>query len=188
MKNSKFKKIDIINIAAIFVTISSLCASVSWISSSKAGGQANDLKTAALSFMILRLESSTQASTELVQAQSYLTQAGMYYAETDSVDDNDLKSYLTDLGNQSINMSNFHSSVSQDAENRAENYYTNFSETLEKATRFGGIADLRSTGALIFTISAIIASTVGLFKRKEIMYVYFPIFIVAVSHLVVSLL
>jgi len=187
MIKSIFKKFDIINIAAIFVTISSLCASVSWISSSKAGGEANDLKTAALGYMILRLESSTQASTELVQAQSYLTQAGMYYAEADSADDNDLKYYLTDLGNQSIEMSNFHSSVSQNAENRAENYYTNYSETLGKAKQSGSIADLRSTGALIFTISAIVASTVGLFKRKEIIYVYFPIFIIALSHLVASL-
>jgi hypothetical protein len=188
MKTLKIKKIDIINIAAIFVTISSLCASVSWISSSKAGGEANDLKTAALGFMILRLESSTQASTELVQAQSYLTQAGMYYAEADSVDDNDLKSYLTDLGNQSIEMSKFHTSVSQEAENRAQNYFTNYSIALGKSMQFGDMAVLRSTGALIFTISAIIASTVGLFKRKEIMYVYFPIFIIALSHLLVSLI
>ena len=61
-----------------------MCASVSWISSSKAGGEANDLKTAALGYMILRLESSTQTSIELVQAQTYLTQAGMYFAEADS--------------------------------------------------------------------------------------------------------
>ena len=165
-----------------------MCASVSWISSSKAGGEANDLKTAALGYMILRLESSTQTSTELVQAQTYLTQAGMYFAEADSEEDKDLKSYLLDLGNQSIEMSNFHSSVSENAENRAQNYYTNYSVTLDKATQFGNVAALRSTGALIFTMSAIVASTVGIFKRKEIMYAYFPIFIIAVSHLVISLL
>ena len=85
-------------------------------------------------------------------------------------------------------MSNFHSSVSENAENRAQNYYTNYSVTLDKATQFGNVAALRSTGALIFTISAIVASTVGIFKRKEIMYVYFPIFIIGVSHLAISLL
>ena len=122
--------------------------------------------------MILRLESQTQASTEMVQAQSYLTQAGMYYAESDSVDDEDLKSYLTDLGNQSIEMSNYHLEVSKVMENRAINFYTNYSTSLNKAKKLGHIADLRSTGALIFTISAIVASTVGIFKRKEIIYVY----------------
>jgi len=188
MKKPKIKKIDIINIAAILVTISSLCASVSWISSSKAGGDANDLKTAALGYMILRLESSTQASTELVQAQTYLTQAGMYFAEADAEDDKDFKSYLISLGNQSIDMSNFHSLVSENAENRAQNYYDNYSVTLDKATQLGNAADLRSTGALIFTMSAIVASTVGIFKRKEIMYAYFPILIIAVSHLLISLL
>ena len=123
----KLRKIDVINIAAILVTISSLCASVSWISSSKAGGEANDQKTAALGYMILRLESSTQASTELVQAQTYLTQAGMYFAEADAEIDADLKSYLNDLGNQSIEMSNFHTSVSEEAEIRANNYFNNYS-------------------------------------------------------------
>ena len=138
--------------------------------------------------MILRLESSTQASTELVQAQTYLTQAGMYYAEADSEDDKDLKSYLNDLGNQSIEMSNFHTSVSENAENRTQNYFTNYSVTLDKTTYFGNIAALRSAGALIFTISAIVASVVGIFKRKEIMYVYFPIFIIAVAHFAISLI
>jgi len=85
-------------------------------------------------------------------------------------------------------MSNYHSSVSVNAENRAENYYINYSVTLDKAKQLGNVADLRSTGALIFTISAIIASMVGLFKRKEIIYVYFPIFIIGVAHLVISLL
>jgi len=188
MKKTKFNKIDLINVAAIFVTISSLCASVSWISSSKAGGEANDLKTAALGYMILRLESSTQASTELVQAQTYLTQAGMYFAEADAEDNSELKSYLNDLGNQSIEMSNYHTTVSVNLENRAQNYYSNYSQTLDKATQFGNVASLRSTGALIFTISAIVASIVGIFKRKEIMYVYFPIFIIAASHLAISLI
>jgi hypothetical protein len=48
MKKLKNKKIDFINIAAIFVTIASLLSSVSWIGSSNAGGEADDLKTAAL--------------------------------------------------------------------------------------------------------------------------------------------
>lgn len=111
----------------------------------------------------------------------------MYFAEADSEDDADLKSYLNDLGNQSIEMSNFHTSVSEDAEKRANNYFNNYSESLDKATKNGNIDSLRSTGALIFTISAIVASTIGIFKRKEIMYVYIPIFIIAASYLAYSL-
>ena len=49
--------------------------------------------------MILRLESSTKSSTELVQAQPYLTQAGMYFAEADAEENIEIKSYLIELGN-----------------------------------------------------------------------------------------
>jgi len=49
--------------------------------------------------MILRLESSTKSSTELVQAQTYLTQAGMYFAEADAEENIEIKSYLIELGN-----------------------------------------------------------------------------------------
>ena len=72
---------------------------MSWISSSKAGGEADDLKTTALVYMILRLESSTKSSTELVQAQTYVTQAGMYFAEADAEENIEIKSYLIELGN-----------------------------------------------------------------------------------------
>lgn len=188
MRRLRIKIVEIANLAAILVTIASLLASVCWISSGKAGGQANDMKTAALGFMILRLESSTQASTALVQAQSYITQAGMYFAEADSTDDEELKSYLNDLGNQSLEMSNFHSSVSENSEKRAESYYDNYSKTLELSAKHGKVADYRSTGALIFSVSAILASCGVLFKRKEVLYVYIPIFIIALSYLVFSLL
>jgi len=154
MKKLKNKKIDFIDIAAIFVTIPSLLSSVSWIGSSNAGGEADDLKTAALGFMILRLESQTQASTELIQAQTYLTQAGMYYAEADSEYDNETKSYLIDLGNQSIEMSNYHASVAIEAENRTQNYFENFSTSLERATKLGNLASQRTTSALILYLSS----------------------------------
>jgi hypothetical protein len=187
LKKLKIKKIDFIYIAVIFVTIASLFSSVSLIGSSNAGGEADDLKTAALGFMILRLESQTQASIELVQAQTYLTQAGMYYAEADSENDKETKSYLIDLGNQSIEMSNYHASVAVEAENRTQNYIENFSTSLERATKLGNLASQRTTSALIFTISAIVASVVGIFKREEILYVFFPIFLIAIYYLVMSI-
>ncbi len=188
MRKSRIKMGEIVNVAAILVTIASLLASVCWISSGKAGSEANDMKTAALGFMILRLESSTQASTALVQAQSYLTQAGMYFAEADSAEDEELKSYLNDLGNQSLEMSTFYSSVAKDSENRAQSYYDKYNETLESSTEFGKQADYRSTGALIFSVAAIMASCGVLFKRKEILYVFIPIFIMGLSYLLISLL
>jgi hypothetical protein len=179
---------DIANIAAILVTISSLLASVSWISSSKAGGQADDQKTAALGFMILRLESSTEASTGLVQAQSYLTQAGMYFAEADSSNDESLKSYLESLGFDSLNMSHFYSAVAEESEIRAESYYDNYTKTLNLSNTFSKKADNRSTGALIFNVSAIVASACVLFKRKEFLYVYIPIFMIGLYYTLVSLI
>ena len=115
MKQIKITTRNIANVAAILVTIASLLASVSWISSSKAGGEADDKKTAALGFMILRLESSTEASTALVQAQSYLTQAGMFFAEADATEDEQLKLYLDGLGFQSLNMSNFYTSLAENS-------------------------------------------------------------------------
>jgi len=186
LKKFKNKLIEIASLAAILVTIASLMASVCWISSSKAGGEANDLKTAALGFMLLRLESATQASNTMVQAQTYLTQAGMYYAEADSENESELKSYLISLGDQSLEMSEFQTSIAENSEIRAQAYYSNYSETLDLANVYGKVADYRSTGALIFTMSAIVASSCGLFKRKEILYVYFPLFILALSFLIAS--
>ena len=188
MKKLKIKMSEVVNIAAILVTIASLLASVSWIASSKAGSQANDMKTAALGFMILRLESSTEASTALVQAQSYLTQAGMYFAEADASDEKDLKLYLISLGNQSLEMSAFYASVAEQSENRTWSYYTKYNETLALSTEYGKLADYRSTGALIFNVSAITASGGVLFKRKELLYVFIPIFFLGLYYLIVSLL
>ena len=187
MKKSKISIKDVANIAAILVTLASLLASVSWISSSKAGGEADDTKTAALGFMILRLESSTESSTALVQAQSYLTQAGMYFAEADAAEDEQLKSYLDDLGFQSLNMSHFYTAVAENSEARAQSYFTNYSETLDLSTIFDRRADNRSTGALIFNVAAIVASSCVLFKRKELLYVYTPIFLIGLYYLLISM-
>jgi hypothetical protein len=187
MVKVKVKIGEIASFAAILVTIASLLASICWISSSRAGGESDDMKTAALGFMILRLESATQASTSLVQAQSYLTQAGMYFAQADSADDKELQSYLNELGNQSLDISTYHASLADDAEQRSQAYYDNYSLALSSAKEKSTIADYRSTGALLFTMSAIVASSAGLFKRKEILYVYLPIFFVALSFLIISL-
>lgn len=179
---------EIANLAAILVTVASLFAAVSWITSGKAGSEASDSKTAALGFMMLRLESSTEASTALVQAQSYLTQAGMYYAYADKENDDNTRAYLINLGDQAVAMSNFYSSVAENAENRAQSYYDNYEEAIAVAAAFGKASDYRSTGALIFNMSAIVASCGVIFKRMEILYAYVPIFAVGFFYLIVSLL
>ena len=58
----------IVNAAAVLAVVASLLAAVCWITSGKAGGAADDEKMGAISAMILRLESSTEASTARVQA------------------------------------------------------------------------------------------------------------------------
>ena len=138
--------------------------------------------------MMLRLEEQTEASTSWVQAQSYLTQAGMYYAEADSTDDKELKSYLNSLGNQSIELSNFYMISANISENKSEQFFDEYDKALALATTSGKLADYRSTGALVFNVSAIIASGTVLFKRKELLYVYIPLFILGLYYLILSLL
>lgn len=179
---------EITNVAAFLVTIATLFASLSWISSGKAGGQADDLKTAALGYMMLRLEAATQASTALVQAQSYLTQAGMYYAEADSAENDELKAYLNHLGDQSMEMSNFQSQVAKDAEQKAQSYYEEYSQALETSGKFGKVSDYRSTAALILNVSASVASGAVLFRKRLLLVVFGPIFLLGLCYLVASLL
>jgi len=185
-KRSK-SRLSIISIAAILATLASFFAAVSWITSGKAGGVASDRKTAALGIMILRLESETNASTARVQVQTYLTQAGMYYAYAEKEDNEDVKRYLENLGDMSLAMSNYYIGVAENEENRAQTYYDDYLEALDTAKAFGGTADYRSTGALIFNVSAIVASCGVILKRKEILYVYIPIFALGISYLTLSL-
>jgi flagellar basal body-associated protein FliL len=178
---------DVTGVAAVLVAIATLFASLSWISSGKAGGQASDLKTAVLGFMMLRLEAATESSNALVQAQSYLTQAGMYYAEADSADDAELKTYLTDLGDQSIELSEFQTSTARDAEARAQGYFEEYQRTLDEASVSGRIADLRSTAALILNVSATVASMVVLLRRRGLLLLFAPVFFLGIGYLVASL-
>jgi len=184
---NQFRPGDIANVAAILVMVATMFASLSWISSGRASGQANGLKTASLGFMMLRLEAATQSSNALVQAQSYLTQAGMYYAEADATDDEELKKYLNGLGDQSMEMSEFQTSVAKDSEQKAQSYYENYSEALAKSSEFDKVGALRATAALILNVSATVASGVVLFRRKVLLYVFAPIFFLGLSYLIASL-
>jgi len=135
----------------------------------------------------LRLESETNASTARIQVQTYLTQAGMYYAYAEKEDNEIVKRYLENLGDMSLSMSNFYVGVAENEENRAQMYYDYYEEALDAATAFGKVADYRSTGALIFNMSAVVASCGVILKRWEILYVYIPIFALGLSYLALSL-
>lgn len=177
----------VISAAAILVTIASLFAAICWITSGKASGEASDRKTAALGFMMLRLESSTEASTARTEQQTYFTQAAMYYAYAQIATDNENKAILENLGNLSYSMSEFKRLVAENSENRAQSYYDAYEKAIDLATTSAKVADYRSTGALIFNISAIVASCGVLLKRKELLYVFLPIFAIGAYYLIISL-
>ncbi len=177
-----------VNIAAILVTLAALLAAACWITSGKAGGEASDRKTAALGFMMLRLESATEASTSRVQAQSYLTQAAMYLAYAERESNENIRLYLENLWYTSLALSNSELLEAENAENKANLYYNSYEEALSSAAAWGKVADLRSTGALIFNVSATLASLGILLKRKEVLYVYFPIFAIGLFYLITSFL
>ena len=181
------EKPNIANIAAILVTVASLFAAVSWISSGKAGGEESDHKTAALGFMMLRLEAATEASTARVEQQTYVTQAAMYLAYMQNTTDNEIRAVLEDLWENSLKTARDRGMEAENAENRADKYLNAYEEAIDSATAFGRISDYRSTGALIFNMSAIVASCGVILKRREILYVFIPIFAFGMGYLILSL-
>ena len=191
MKKAKSKWIEIpkfVNIAAILVTVAAMLAAVCWITSGKAGGEASDRKTAALGFMMLRLESETSTSNYLTRAQMYTTLADISLARAEATDNTELKEYLENAWYNNMVMANFYAEQAVDAENRAQTYYDSYENTLASATTYGRAADYRSTGALIFNVSATLASLGVLLKRKEVLYVYFPIFAIGLFYFIMSFL
>ena len=174
------------NLTIVFISLSSLFATVSWIGSSKASGPAGDYKTAALGIMVLRLESETEASNYRTQAQMSVTLADIAFARSDSTDNVELKAYLDNLGYTYLAMVDFYLLQSENAENRAQAYYEDYSNKLDMAGELGDVADFRSTAALIFTAAAIVGSSGTLIKRKELIYLAIPIFVIAWYFLISS--
>jgi hypothetical protein len=138
--------------------------------------------------MILRLESSTEASNALIQAQTYLTQAGIYLEYANRENDENVKSYLENLWYTSLMQSDFYSSVAENAENKAQSYYYVYENSLESATNNDNVAGNRTTGALIFNVGTVLAECAVLVKRRELLYVFLPIFAIGVYYLAISLL
>ncbi|MBC7092724.1 hypothetical protein H5T53_01755 [Candidatus Bipolaricaulota bacterium] len=188
MPNLRIRLWDVATVAALLATLSTAFASMSWISAGKAGGVAGDQKTAALGVMILRLEAVTEASNALVQAQTYLTQAAMYYAQAETAGDEELKAFLEGLGDQSLQISQTRTKAAEDWKGRSESYYAKYEEALNQAAEYGNKSDHRSTAALIFNVSAAMASLMVIFKRWKLLLVYAPIFFVGLYYFVASFL
>jgi len=167
------------DLAIVFVSLSSLFATVSLIYSGRASGPASDYKTEALGISILWLGSSTDASTATLRAETYLTQAALYLEYAQKENDNIVKSYLYDIVDTLENKSTFYISVAENAENKAQAYSENFSNRLDMAKNLGNMADYRSNAALMFTVAAIVGSSGTLLKRKEVIYLAIPVFIIA---------
>lgn len=177
---------DITNVAAILVTIASLFAAISWISSGGAGSEASSSRMSALGFMMLRLECVTEASSSRVQAQSYLTQAGMYLAYSEKEENLEVKAYLENLWYQSIQLSNFFTEIAENAEGRAVLYSDAYENAMSQTSLFDSISELRSTAALLFNVSAIIASCAVLFRKRFLLYIYLPSFVTGLYYLLSS--
>jgi len=177
---------NVTSIAAILVTIASLFAAISWITSSDAGNDASSSRISALGFMMLRLECITEGSNSRVQAQSYLTQAGMYLAYSEKEENQEVKEYLENLWSESIQLSNFYIEKAENAEARSEFYYGSYENAMDRSAHLGQISENRSTAALLFNVSAIIASCAVLFKKRVLLYVYVPFFLSGLYYLLIS--
>jgi hypothetical protein len=182
----RLRRGDVTSVAAVLVTMATLFASLSWILSGSAVGKAGDLKTAALGFMMLRLEAATEASNSLVQAQTYLTQAAMYYAQADAAEDEAVRPTIEGLGDQSIEMSNSQASLAQEAGARSDAYYEAYADALARGSSLGEIASRRSTAALILNVSASLASFAVLFKRRGVLVLFAPVFLIGLSYFAAS--
>jgi len=178
----------IVNIAAVLAVIASLLAAVCWITSGKAGGAADDEKMNALSKMLLRLESSTESSNAQIKAQTYLTQAAMYAAYAEMATDNENKAILENMWYQSWVMSEYWLVVAENNENSARTYGSAYENHLQLAAKIDNAAGNRSTGALIFNVAAVLAECAVLIKRKELLYVFIPIFVIGAYYLTMSVL
>jgi len=174
------------NLTIVFISLSSLFATVSWIGSSKASGPAGDYRTEALSITIFWLGSSTEASTALLRAETYWTQAMVYYEYAGKENDENIKRYLENIVDTLLEKSNFYISVAENADNKAQAYSENFSDRLDTAKNLGNVADHRSTAALIFTAAAIVGSSGTLLKRREVIFLAIPIFVIAWYFLISS--
>jgi len=138
--------------------------------------------------MMLRLEAATDTYTKTSEANVYLTTAELFLIQAQSTDNAELKSYLENRAFNMAQQANFNLLYAENAENLSNTYSDKVTESLGIAETFGKQAETRSTGAILFTITAIIGSCGTLLKRREIVLAALPLFAIAAYYLMTSFL
>ena len=111
----------------------------------------------------------------------------MYAAYAEKATDNENKAILENLWYQSWVISEYWLAVAENHENRAAVYGSAYENHLQLAAELDNASGNRSTGALIFNVAAMLAECAVLIKRKELLYVFLPIFAIGAYYLIVSL-
>ncbi len=180
---------DIAKIAAVLVSIASVLATICWVSSSMSGGKTEQYRSATLANMILRLDATTLVYTETVKANTYLVLSDMYYQRAQAENENlDLKSYYENMEIIYMSMATYSAEVADNMRGNIEKYDNQLESLTDKVLASSGVSDNRATAALIFAISSLISSSVIILKRREILYLIIPTWLVAFYFLIVSLL
>jgi hypothetical protein len=160
------------------VSIASIFATISWISSGRASSEASDYETSSLGFMMVRLESEFEYYSLCSQVETNLVQARVALIE--NYPEGEWEYYIGRAENLQLEAMN--------AYQRAQSYAENVDTLLDNASELSGMADSRSTAAITFSISAIVGSCGVLIKRKELFYISIIIFAIAACFLLSSVI
>jgi len=189
-KSRKKYAYKIADVAAILAVIASLFAAVCWITSGKAGGAADDKKTAALGMITLYSTAKTDESNALVRIETYRMQAdtaAVYWDYAIKENNENAALYWENKWYESNAYVNYYILYAENEENKAQMYYDEHENALDLANNLDKAAGNRSTGALVFNVAVVLAECTVLIKRKEPLYVFIPIFAIGMYYLIVSL-
>jgi hypothetical protein len=180
---------DIAKIAAVLVSIASVLATICWVSSSMAGGETEDYRSATLANMILKLDATTMVYVSTLEANTYLVLADMYSQRALAENENaELKSYYENMEFLYYSQAIYSAEVADNMRGNMEKYDNQLELLTGKVSASSNVSDNRATAALIFAISSLISSSVIILKRREILYLIIPTWLVAFYFLLVSLL
>jgi len=178
---------DVAKLAAVMVSIASVFATICWVLSSMASGKTEDYRSATLANMILKLDATTLVYTSTVEAETYIVLSGMYSQQALAENENDeLRSYYEYMQNLYLSMAVYKTQVAENMRTNAEKYDNQLGLLADKMSASSKISEKRATAALIFAVSSLISSSVILLKRKEILYLVVPTWLVAFYLFLVS--
>jgi hypothetical protein len=173
----------------VLVSIASVLATICWVSSSMAGGETEDYRSATLANMILKLDATTMVYVSTLEANTYLVLADMYSQRALAENENaELKSYYENMEFLYYSQAIYSAEVADNMRGNMEKYDNQLELLTGKVSASSNVSDNRATAALIFAISSLISSSVIILKRREILYLIIPTWLVAFYFLMVSLL